>query len=129
MVGWWRNPLYGGCLCPAEPECQYGDCQSIDWQGFTADGTSVSGTVAWSKNNKTMSEEGAVDQTTYTVGAGGAVTFTRAGQAPFTFNMTCSGNQLTIAGAISVRAEAGLAGALQAATASSPMFKSWPVDF
>ncbi|MGZ3441176.1 MAG: hypothetical protein ACXVDD_16755, partial [Polyangia bacterium] len=62
MVGWWRNPLFGGCLCPPEPECTYGDCKSLDWTGYLADGTTFGGTIAWSKSNGTMSEEGAASK-------------------------------------------------------------------
>lgn len=129
MVGWWRNPLFGGCLCPPEPECAYGDCQSLDWTGYLVDGTTFGGTIAWSKANGTMSEEGAASKLTYVAGADGIVTFTRADGSTFTFPMTCDGDQLTIEGVISVRAQPGLASALSNATSAGLMWKSVPVSF
>jgi hypothetical protein len=129
MVGWWRNPLFGGCLCPPEPECAFGDCQSLDWTGYLADGTTFGGTIAWSKSNGTMSEEGAASKLSYAAAENGIVTFTRADGSMFTFPMTCSGDRLTIEGVVSVRAEPGLASALMNATAAGLMWQSLPVSF
>ena len=79
--------------------------------------------------NGTMSEEGAASKQTYVAGADGIVTFTRMDGSTFTFPMTCDGNQLTIEGVISVRAEPGLATALANATSAGLMWKSLPVTF
>ena len=129
LIGWWRNPLFGGCLCPPEPECAYGECQSLDWTGFLADGTMYGGTIAWSKANGTMSEEGAASKQTYVANSDGTVTFTRTDGSTYSFPMTCDGNQITTEGVISVRAESGLATALANATSTGLMWKSVPVSF
>jgi hypothetical protein len=126
VVGWWRNPLYGGCLCPTEPECTASDCKAIDFQGYLADHRFFSGTVTWSAQLQTMSSEGAASTGTFSISAN-ALSLTRGPADQVSQAMTCSGDSLTIEGADSTRADSGLTTALSAATSTGLMWKSYPV--
>jgi hypothetical protein len=126
MVGFWRNPQYDGCLCPTQPECTAGDCQAIPFVGFLANGSYYSGTVSWSATGKTISIEGGATVGTYTV-AGDTVQITRSAADMVTQSLTCNGSQLTINGTSRVRAEPGLAAALNGGLSTTTSFKSYPL--
>lgn len=126
VVGWWRNPLYGGCLCPTEPECSATDCKSIDFQGYLADHRFFGGTVTWSAQLQTMSSEGAASTGTFSVSAN-TLTLTRGPADQASFAVTCSSDTMTIQGTDSIRADSGLSAALTAATANGAMWKSYPI--
>ncbi|MGH7948834.1 MAG: hypothetical protein ACREQF_06395, partial [Candidatus Binataceae bacterium] len=58
VVGWWKNPVAGACLCPPQAECTHGDCTSIGFIGFQESGLYYSGNVSWSDKGRSMSTEG-----------------------------------------------------------------------
>lgn len=128
MVGSWRNPLDGGCLCPTEPECQSSDCVGIDFKSFQAGGTYYSGTVTWSNQSMTMSSEGAASTGTFTVDdKSGVVTLVSSSNAQVQQTLTCSGDSLTVNGANYTRANASLGATLSGALAQGLMWKSYPL--
>ncbi len=123
VVGWWRDPLYDGCVCPTQPECQSNDCKAIPVLGFNTDGTYYGGTVSWSAQMGTMSSVGPMTKGTYTV-TDTSITFVRGPGDQFTNMVTCDGSSMTVNGTNKVRASAGLATGLAAATVSGLSWKN-----
>lgn len=127
LVGWWRNPNDGGCLCPVEPECQQSDCHAISVQSFDSGGNYYDGVVAWSEHSKTMSSEAAFSTGTYSIAAGGIVAFVEVGSnAVVQQTLTCAGDRMTVNGANYVRASSVISGPIGAALKVGLKWTSYP---
>jgi MYXO-CTERM domain-containing protein len=127
VTGWWQNPQPGGCLCPAEPECQAGDCVAFGVRGLLADQRYFDGHVAVSQNAHTMSANGQLSAGTWSI-TSSTISVKQPNVADFTANVTCTGDQLTFGFEQDQRPPQNLATALDQATATgNTTWKAFPV--
>jgi MYXO-CTERM domain-containing protein len=125
VIGWWRNPINGGCLCPPDPECSAADCVGIAFIGFLRDGSYYSGRVSWSDSAGTLSGVGSGG--TFTA-AQGSLHYVRGPGDEVNEGATCSGSSMMLSGTDRVRADDRLAATLSAATATGLRWKSFPIS-
>jgi MYXO-CTERM domain-containing protein len=127
VIGWWQNPQPGGCLCPAEPECQVGDCVAFGVRGLLADQRYFDGHIAVSQSAHTMSANGQLSAGTWSI-TNSAISIKQPSVTDFTTNVTCTGDRLTFGFEQDQRPPHNLATALDQATASgSTTWKAFPV--
>ena len=73
VQGWWVDPKSGPCSCPAQAECQAGDCMNLAVLGLLPDGRYYDGHVSYSAKAATMSTVGTLSTGTFRVSDGSVI--------------------------------------------------------